>query len=164
RAGRRTRHRSVAGGRGAVHRDESVVPARAGRARRGAGRIDRDGHRRATSPVRGNSAELSVLRYPEDGCAQPGGSRQGGHRKRLAVAAIAGERQDDGSVDEGYTRYGHVSPVEHWATEVSMEPGAHLSAGLPDQGDLNRTFSDYAKAARGTAIKNHTKGDAFGET
>jgi hypothetical protein len=61
--------------------------------------------------------------------------------------------------------------------EVTMEPVAvQLSADVsdhgdkPDQGatpehaDLARIFADYAKAARGTAIKNHTKGDAFGET
>jgi hypothetical protein len=45
-----------------------------------------------------------------------------------------------------------------------MEPAAHVSADMPDQADLARTFADYAKAARGTAIKNHTKGDNFGET
>lgn len=45
-----------------------------------------------------------------------------------------------------------------------MEPARHVSAEMPDQADLARTFVDYAKAARGTAIKNHTKGDTFGET
>src|SRR6201999_1761761 len=45
-----------------------------------------------------------------------------------------------------------------------MEPAAQVSADLPDQADLARTFADYGKAARGTAIKNHTKGDTFGET
>jgi hypothetical protein len=45
-----------------------------------------------------------------------------------------------------------------------MEPAAQVSADVPDQADLARTFADYAKAARGTAIKNHTKGDNFGET
>lgn len=45
-----------------------------------------------------------------------------------------------------------------------MEPAAQVSADVPDQADLARTFADYAKAARGTAIKNHTKGDTFGET
>jgi hypothetical protein len=49
-------------------------------------------------------------------------------------------------------------------SEVSMEPAAQLSADLPDQADLARIFADYGKAARGTAIKNHTKGDTFGET
>jgi hypothetical protein len=44
-----------------------------------------------------------------------------------------------------------------------MEPAAQVSADLPDQADLARTFADYGKAARGTAIKNHTKGDTFGE-
>ena len=32
------------------------------------------------------------------------------------------------------------------------------------QAALARIFADYGKAARGTAIKNHTKGDTFGET
>lgn len=45
-----------------------------------------------------------------------------------------------------------------------MEPAAQLGADLPDQAELARTFADYGKAARGTAIKNHTKGDMFGET
>lgn len=45
-----------------------------------------------------------------------------------------------------------------------MEPAREVNAGPPDEVDLARTFADYAKAARGTAIKNHTKGDAFGET
>ncbi|HEX3649478.1 MAG TPA: hypothetical protein VHV49_13710 [Pseudonocardiaceae bacterium] len=45
-----------------------------------------------------------------------------------------------------------------------MEPVPHVNADVPDQAELARTLSDYAKAARGTAIKNHTKGDAFGET
>ena len=35
--------------------------------------------------------------------------------------------------------------------------------GAPGQSELSRMFSDFAKAARGTAIKNHTKGDSFGE-
>jgi hypothetical protein len=67
-------------------------------------------------------------------------------------------------------------------SEVTMEPAAaQLSADVPDHNDLPRqvdmpeqddvpdhadlarTFADYAKAARGTAIKNHTKGDTFGE-
>lgn len=34
----------------------------------------------------------------------------------------------------------------------------------PEPVELSRMFADYAKAARGTAIKNHTKGDLFGET
>src|SRR3984893_187008 len=49
--------------------------------------------------------------------------------------------------------------------EVTMEPAAaQLSTDVPVPVDLARTFSDYAKAARGTAIKNHTKGDTFGES
>jgi hypothetical protein len=49
--------------------------------------------------------------------------------------------------------------------EVTMEPAAaQLSADVPVPVDLARMFSDYAKAARGTAIKNHTKGDTFGES
>jgi hypothetical protein len=44
-----------------------------------------------------------------------------------------------------------------------MEPAAQPSGVVPEQSDLARTFADYGKAARGTAIKNHTKGDAFGE-
>ncbi len=45
-----------------------------------------------------------------------------------------------------------------------MEPATQVDADVPDQADLARTFADYGKAARGTAIKNHTKGDSFGET
>jgi hypothetical protein len=50
-----------------------------------------------------------------------------------------------------------------------MEPAAgQLSVDAPETTlepvDLSQVFSDYAKAARGTAIKNHTKGDLFGET
>ena len=45
-----------------------------------------------------------------------------------------------------------------------MEPAPHVNADVPDQAELARILTDYAKAARGTAIKNHTKGDAFGET
>jgi hypothetical protein len=45
-----------------------------------------------------------------------------------------------------------------------MEPVAPVSADIPHHADLARTFADYGKAARGTAIKNHTKGDTFGET
>lgn len=45
-----------------------------------------------------------------------------------------------------------------------MEPAREVRADPPDEVDLSRTFADYAKAARGTAIKNHTKGDVFGET
>jgi hypothetical protein len=61
--------------------------------------------------------------------------------------------------------------------EVTMEPAAtQLHADVPvttveseqseqpDLADLAQAFGDYAKAARGTAIKNHTKGDLFGET
>lgn len=49
-----------------------------------------------------------------------------------------------------------------------MEPAAaQLSVDAPEPtpepADLAKLFSDYAKAARGTAIKNHTKGDLFGE-
>jgi hypothetical protein len=49
-------------------------------------------------------------------------------------------------------------------SEVLMEPATQVDADLPDQADLARMFADYGKAARGTAIKNHTKGDTFGET
>ena len=50
-----------------------------------------------------------------------------------------------------------------------MEPAAaQLSVDapepIPEPADLSQVFADYAKAARGTAIKNHTKGDLFGET
>jgi hypothetical protein len=48
-------------------------------------------------------------------------------------------------------------------SEVSMEHAAQLSTDAPEQADVARMFADYAKAARGTAIKNHTKGDVFGE-
>lgn len=44
-----------------------------------------------------------------------------------------------------------------------MEHAAQLSTDAPEQADVARMFADYAKAARGTAIKNHTKGDVFGE-
>jgi hypothetical protein len=44
-----------------------------------------------------------------------------------------------------------------------MEHAAQLSTDAPEQADVARMFADYAKAARGTAIKNHTKGDGFGE-
>jgi hypothetical protein len=49
-------------------------------------------------------------------------------------------------------------------SEVLMESATQVDADLPDQADLARMFADYGKAARGTAIKNHTKGDTFGET
>jgi hypothetical protein len=45
-----------------------------------------------------------------------------------------------------------------------MESAARTSGGAPGQTDIARLFADFAKAARGTAIKNHTKGDQFGET
>lgn len=45
-----------------------------------------------------------------------------------------------------------------------MEQTARSSGGVPEQTDIARLFADFAKAARGTAIKNHTKGDQFGET
>jgi hypothetical protein len=45
-----------------------------------------------------------------------------------------------------------------------MEQAARTNGGVPDQADMARLFTDFAKAARGTAIKNHTKGDTFGET
>lgn len=44
-----------------------------------------------------------------------------------------------------------------------MEQSAQLSPDVPEQADVARMFADYGKAARGTAIKNHTKGDNFGE-
>lgn len=45
-----------------------------------------------------------------------------------------------------------------------MEQAAPDPGGVPEQSDMSRLFADFAKAARGTAIKNHTKGDVFGET
>jgi hypothetical protein len=45
-----------------------------------------------------------------------------------------------------------------------MEQAGQLSAEVTEQTDLARMFADFAKAARGTAIKNHTKADTFGET
>lgn len=45
-----------------------------------------------------------------------------------------------------------------------MEQTAQDPGGVPEQTDMARLFTDFAKAARGTAIKNHTKGDAFGES
>ena len=56
-----------------------------------------------------------------------------------------------------------------------MEPGAETSStgsaevdtgadsALSGQVDFADQFAEYAKAARGTAIKNHSKGDLFGE-
>ncbi|HWC80051.1 MAG TPA: hypothetical protein VG756_08815 [Pseudonocardiaceae bacterium] len=44
-----------------------------------------------------------------------------------------------------------------------MEQTARTSGGVPEQTDMVRLFADFAKAARGTAVKNHTKGDQFGE-
>jgi hypothetical protein len=56
-----------------------------------------------------------------------------------------------------------------------MEPGAETSSAastemdtgagsvIPEQIDFAQEFAEYAKAARGTAIKSHTKGDLFGE-
>lgn len=35
---------------------------------------------------------------------------------------------------------------------------------VPEQTEIVRLFADYAKAARGTAVKNRLKGDTFGET
>ncbi len=48
-----------------------------------------------------------------------------------------------------------------------MEPAAaHMGTdvSVPEPVELAKMLSDYAKAARGTAIKNHTKGDTFGES
>jgi hypothetical protein len=46
---------------------------------------------------------------------------------------------------------------------VEMEQAANDIIGDPAGQDLAQMFADYAKAARGTAIKNRSKGDAFGD-
>src|SRR6201986_1505454 len=47
---------------------------------------------------------------------------------------------------------------------VAMEQAANdTTIGDPANQDLAQTFADYAKAARGTAIKNRSKGDGFGD-
>jgi hypothetical protein len=46
---------------------------------------------------------------------------------------------------------------------VAMEQAANEAIGEPTKQDLAQTFADYAKAARGTAIKNRSKGDNFGD-
>lgn len=44
-----------------------------------------------------------------------------------------------------------------------MEQAANETIGDPAGQDLAQIFADYAKAARGTAIKNRSKGDSFGD-
>jgi hypothetical protein len=44
-----------------------------------------------------------------------------------------------------------------------MEQAANETIGDPASQDLAQVFADYAKAARGTAIKNRSKGDGFGD-
>lgn len=44
-----------------------------------------------------------------------------------------------------------------------MEQAASADFGEPEKRDIAQEFAEYAKAARGTAVKNHTKGDDFGE-
>ena len=46
---------------------------------------------------------------------------------------------------------------------VAMEQAANDTIGDPASQDLAQLFADYAKAARGTAIKNRSKGDGFGD-
>ena len=46
---------------------------------------------------------------------------------------------------------------------VAMEQAANDIIGDPADQDLAQVFADYAKAARGTAIKNRSKGDGFGD-
>jgi hypothetical protein len=43
-------------------------------------------------------------------------------------------------------------------------PDVDAPEATPEPAELARMFADYAKAAHGTAIKNHSKGDLFGET
>ena len=50
------------------------------------------------------------------------------------------------------------------APEPNPVESGHSAFAALEPGELSRMFADYAKAARGTAIKNHTKGDLFGET
>lgn len=44
-----------------------------------------------------------------------------------------------------------------------MEQAANEIIGDPASQDLAQVFADCAKAARGTAIKNRSKGDSFGD-
>ncbi len=46
---------------------------------------------------------------------------------------------------------------------VAMEQAASDTIGDPASHDLAQIFADYAKAARGTAVKNRSKGDSFGD-
>ncbi|HEY4454727.1 MAG TPA: hypothetical protein VGN81_10495 [Pseudonocardiaceae bacterium] len=46
---------------------------------------------------------------------------------------------------------------------VAMEQAANETIGDPADQDLAQVLADYAKAARGTAIKNRSKGDGFGD-
>jgi hypothetical protein len=46
---------------------------------------------------------------------------------------------------------------------VEMEKAANDTIGDPASQDLAQILADYAKAARGTAIKNRSKGDGFGD-
>lgn len=46
---------------------------------------------------------------------------------------------------------------------VAMEQAANETIGDPANQDLAQVLADYAKAARGTAIKNRSKGDSFGD-
>lgn len=52
------------------------------------------------------------------------------------------------------------------SADLSIDAPENIDAPGPslEPADLSRMYADYAKAARGTAIKNHTKGDLFGET
>jgi len=54
--------------------------------------------------------------------------------------------------------------MEPAAAQLSVDAPESTAEPTPEPADLAKSFSDYAKAARGTAIKNHTKGDRFGET
>ena len=44
-----------------------------------------------------------------------------------------------------------------------MEQAANETIGDPANQDLAQVLADYAKAARGTAVKNRSKGDGFGD-
>jgi len=46
---------------------------------------------------------------------------------------------------------------------MNQVPVPRKDVSIPDGRDLAAQFTEYAKAARGTAIKNRTKGDHFGE-
>lgn len=56
-----------------------------------------------------------------------------------------------------------VSAVVPEPSGLAEQSGAAEQSGVPEPADYAREFSEYAKAARGTAIKSHTKGDQFGE-